>query len=101
MGNVRIIKIRFTEDEIVEGDLPKERYDNPAWDELIEDLTVEEAVNVIQSEGLTFAATGNEWAALPDGSVVVNYYSGIREEASAHLSGWTDQAVAEIIEAVG
>ena len=37
--------------------------------------TLDEAVDVITREGLTFTATGADWAANPDGSVIVDYAS--------------------------
>ena len=97
MGSVRIIRTRFTEDDIVDGDIR-----NPEIrEELSEGLTVEEAVDLIKSAGLTFAATGNDWAADPDGSTVVDYRTLTREAATAHLVGWDDEAFIEIVDAVG
>ena len=64
--------------------------------------TVEEAVDVFANEGLTFAATGTDWAADPDGSRIVDYGTGERVETSGHFLHWTaDDARDAIMDAVG
>lgn len=47
--------------------------------------TAAELAREIRKEGLTFDASGGEWAANPDGSCVSNYATGERCEVSAHL----------------
>jgi len=63
--------------------------------------TVEEAVQVIQREGLTFAATGADWAANPDGTIITDYSTAEREETTAHIDTFSDTDAAAIVEAVG
>ena len=109
MGTVTIHELRFTEDEIAVLDETGSTswYADPPVDEdhlttvVHEGLTAREAANLIRSEGLTFSATGNEWAASPDGSYVSNYGTGERCETSAHLSGFPDRVLDAIIEVVG
>ena len=62
--------------------------------------TVEEAVRVIQREGLTFAATGNDWAANPDGTIITDYATAEREETTAHLHGFSEAHTALIMAGV-
>jgi hypothetical protein len=100
IGTVKVISVSFLEDEVWEGDIPRACYENATVAEFECD-TVEEAVRVIQFEGLTFAATGNDWAANPDGSVISNYATGEREEITAHIDSFSDADAAAIIAAVG
>lgn len=109
MGTVTIHRVRFTEDEIsvrdesgqvVEyADIPYD--DEHTWTEVHEGLSAREAVDLIDRAGLSFAATGNDWAADPDGSYVSDYATGERTETSAHLSGFPDRVLTAIINACG
>jgi hypothetical protein len=105
--NVRIIRVRFLEDEVCDGGIPQASYDNATtetfeWDENdTREEAVEGAVRVLQREGLTFAATGTDYAADPDGSYVSNYATAERVETSGHLNGFSDAEVATIVERVG
>lgn len=96
-GIVSIHNVYFREDDIVDGDYPRDDFLGQVWD----DLTISEAVKLITSEGLDFASTGNDWAANPDGSYIVDYREGKRCETTAHLSDFPDWAVKYIIEKVG
>jgi hypothetical protein len=100
IGTVKVITVSFLEDEVWEGSIPSKCYED-ARVESFECDDIEEAVRVIQREGLTFAATGNDWAANPDGSVIVNYATAEREEVTAHIDSFSDADAAAIIEAVG
>ena len=100
IGTVRITTVTFLEDEVFEGDIPRECYEAARTEEYEVD-DIDEAVRVIEREGLTFAATGNEWAANPDGSTIVNYATAEREEVTAHLRGFSDADTDAIIERVG
>ena len=101
MRAVKIIRVRFLEDDIFEGSLHPDIYDR-AIEEVIPVADVNEAVSVIAREGLTFAASGAGWAAHPDGSYVINYATGEREETSAHFEGeWTDEDMGAVALAVG
>lgn len=97
MGTVTIYRTYFLEDEIFEGDIPRDDVST----EVREDLTAREAADLLIAEGLSFAATGSEWAADPDGSHVTNYRTGERVETSGHLSGFHPRVVSAIIEKVG
>lgn len=62
---------------------------------------VEEAVDAIRETGTSFAASGGGWASNPDGSTIVNYRTGEREEVSAHLYGMHDDQEIAINDKVG
>jgi hypothetical protein len=100
MPNVRLITVAFLEDEIFEGSIPHECYEN-ARTETFECDDTDDAIRVLTREGLTFAATGTEWAADPDGSRIVNYATAERHEVTGHLDGFTADEVAIIMERVG
>jgi hypothetical protein len=100
IGTVKVITVSFLEDEVFEGDIPRECFENARTEEYECD-DFEEAVRVFEREGLSFAATGNDWAADPDGSRIVNYATAERHEVSAHLDGFSDAYVRAIIAYVG
>lgn len=52
--------------------------------ELVSDL-----IKAFESEGVEFSATGNDWAALPDGSYTVDYRDGIEREVTMHFADGT------------
>lgn len=52
-------------------------------------------------QALTFAATGNDWAADPDGSYTSNYATGEQTETTAHLSDYPARLTCAIIRKVG
>lgn len=86
---VKVITVTFMEDEIFEGSIPQECYDNADVDIYnVEDAG--EAADIIRDLGLSFSASGASWASNPDGSTIVNYARGEREEVSAHLFGPAD-----------
>src|SRR3982751_2184423 len=101
LPTVRITRVRFYPEDVFEGSIPRECYDNAETDDFDfdrdEDL-IESAVRLIQTEGLTFAATGNDWAADPDGSRIVEYATGRCEETTAALIGFTEDETRAIIE---
>lgn len=99
-ANVRVIRVRFLEDEVYDGGIPQASYDN-AITETYECDDTADAVRVLQREGVTFAATGSDYAANPDGSVIIDYATAEREEVSAHLNGFTPAAAALIERIVG
>lgn len=108
-GTVKIYAQRWTEDEIAvrDEDGNVSWYADPPCDdehvtvEEYDELTAVEAAERIRREGLTFAATGTDWAADPDGSYISNYATGERIAKTAHLSGFHPRVVAAIIERVG
>ena len=99
IGTVMIYRIHFHESDIVDGALNLTD-DNTTSDSYPVD-TVGEAVDLILSEGLTFAATGNDWAAHPDGSYITDYSTGERAEVTAHLHHFSDADALAVMGAVG
>ena len=95
---VKVITVTFMEDDVFEGSIPRECYENARVDWYDVDSAVE-AADLIKREGLSFKATGAGWAANPDGSVIVNYSTGEREEVTAHLFGpaWFHRAVTRMV----
>jgi hypothetical protein len=100
IGIVRIIRVSFLEDDVFEGDIPREAYENARTEDFDVD-DIEEAVHVLKREGLTFTATGNDWAGDPDGTRITDYATGERTETSGHLKFMRPIDVAAIIERVG
>lgn len=96
-GGLTFYRVRFLEDDVHDGDVHPDdkRTDVEAWE--AGELTAREAVDRIRREGLTFAATGGSWAADPDGSRIVDYGTGEREEVSAHLADEWPARVADAI----
>lgn len=97
MITVTFHHIHFLEDDICCGDIPR----NDVRTQVYYADDVEEAAKWITMEGLTFAATGNDWAADPDGFQTVNYATGEMVESSAHLSDCTDDEMIAVINLVG
>ena len=97
MGTLTIYRTYFLEDDIVDGDYPRDDTET----EIHAGIGAAEAAHLIELEGLSFAATGNDWAADPDGSYVVDYHTGKRCETSAHLDGFPERVVSAIIAKVG
>lgn len=101
IGTVRITTVTFLESDIdPDAGIPDSAYSDAVEDEF-QCESVDDAVRHIQEHGLTFEATGNDWAAHPNGSVIVDYATGRREEVTAHLSLFSAFHEAAIIEAVG
>lgn len=98
--NVVIYSVQYREDDVVDGDVPRDDVTTTIYDCDDED-PVEHAIRIIRQEGLSFAATGRDWAADPDGSHLIDYREGIRVEVTAHLHGWNDEDVRTIIDRVG
>jgi hypothetical protein len=97
---VRIIEVRFLEDDVHDGGIPQASYDNATVTDYDVD-DVDDAVRTLNRHGVSFAATGNDWAADPDGSYVSNYATAERVETTGHLFGFNDADFATIIERVG
>lgn len=100
IGIVKVITVSYLESEVFEGSIPFESYEN-ARVELFEVDDIEEAVAVFTRHGLTFSATGTDWAANPDGSYCSDYREGRQNAETAHLEGFTEEQVRIIIAAVG
>lgn len=99
MGTVKIIRVRYLEDDVYEGSLPFEAYRDADVVEV--DCSAAEAARLIGDAGLSFAATGTDWAANPDGSYVSDRATGERVDETAHLSGFHPRVLAAIIAKVG
>lgn len=94
-GTVTIHRTRYLESDIHDGDVPRDDVETNVYDE----LTAREAVNLISREGLSFTATGADWATDPDGSYISDCATGERTETSAHLSGFHPRVVTAIMAA--
>ena len=99
VGSVTIHETRFTEDEITDGDIPYD--DDHMTTTVYDDVSAAVAASTLARHGLSFVATGNDWAADPDGSYVSNYATGERVETSGHFSGFHARVVAAIMDRVG
>jgi hypothetical protein len=97
MGTLTIHRTYFLLDDVVDGDHPR----NDTTTDIHENVTAKEAADILIREGLSFAATGTDWAADPDGSYTVNYAAGRQCETSGHLSDFDPRLVAAIIRRVG
>lgn len=95
-GTVTIHRTYFLEEDISDGDYPRDDTRTEVYDE----LSARDAVDLIRREGLSFKATGALWAANPDGSRMVNYATGQLVEESAHLAGFPERVERAIIAAV-
>jgi len=100
LPTVRIHRTRFFEADVWEGDFPRDDTRSEDFDFDVEDA-VDGAVRLLQREGLTFAATGTDWAANPDGTTIIDYGTAQREETTGHLIGFTVEQTNAIIEQVG
>lgn len=83
MLDIKVTKVRWDEADEYEGSIPMQAHED-AEETLHENLEIHEAIDLIRGLGLTFAATGNEWAADPDGSRSVSLTNRMREEVTAH-----------------
>lgn len=83
MLDVKVTTVRYLDSEVYEGSLPFSAYEN-ADVTLHENLEIHEAIDLIRNLGLRFDATGNEWAADPDRSRIVDFQTGMREQVTAH-----------------
>jgi hypothetical protein len=100
LGTVTIHRTYFLEDDIVDGDFPRDDVRETVYD----NVDAVEAARIVQDEGLSFYATSSEsprWASDPDGSYVTDYYRGERCETSAHLSGFPVRLLDAIVRRVG
>lgn len=108
MGKLTIHETRFTEDEIsvydgagqlVEyGDIPYDEKHTTTTE--YDGVGAREAADILERYGLSFAATGSDWAGDPDGSYISDYATGERIVTSGHLSGFHPRVFAAIVESV-
>lgn len=95
-----IVRVKYLVDEIADGGIPDSAYNNAETEEHF-GLSAKETADMIEGEGLTFASTGTDWAALADGSYASNYYTGEETEVSAHFYNYPDRLVSAIMRKVG
>lgn len=97
---VNVYRTYFLESEICDGD-----YYNAPSTYTHEDHFIGHASDLacwIAQEGLTFAASGGDWASDPDGSRTTNYATGQRVAVSAHfVEGFPERLANAIRESVG
>jgi hypothetical protein len=96
-GTVTIYRSYYLTDSIYDGSVAYHRIDK----EEHESVHASEAARLLSDAGLSFAATGNTWAADPDGSYTANYATGEECETSGHLEGFAPRLHAAIAEKVG
>ncbi len=110
---ITIYRSAFTEDDICDGDI---NYRNTIEEIVIcddpeaSDLTaVQYAADYLSGESLTApscypvheADIDHLWYSHVDGSIILNHYTGLREEASAHLRGFSTAELIQIAELTG
>lgn len=66
-------------------------------DDVREFDSMRELIDAVRRDGVTFAATGNDWAADPDGSYVIDYATAEREAVSWHFDGIAPDMLARVI----
>lgn len=58
---------------------------------------IADLIDAFEGEGLTFAATGSDWAAQPDGAYIKDWSTGVQCEVSMHFApgtpAWVIRAV--------
>ena len=94
---VTVYETYFLEEDVHDGDFPRDDVRTTVHE--CED--VEDAVRILEREGLSFAETGGAWAAHPDGSRITDYGTGQRVETSAHLDGWSVRETRAIVHRIG
>lgn len=112
---IRIHKTYFNMNDVVDGDSPRNDVEtethDAAWIESVRDWeggwnadnsewvpasVAESVVKLLRDEGLTEDSGNGDSYHHPDGSVIVNNYTGKRCEASAHLEGFDVETLNEI-----
>lgn len=97
---VRIYDRRFLPEDVVEGDITSDNVREEIVDCTEGDWdSIDIAIPAITEEGLTFEGS-TQWASDPEGSQIVDHYTGECSERSAHLYGFTEAEHAQIIAAV-
>lgn len=95
---VRLHERHFLPEDIVEGDIVSDDSRQEILDcsDPDEESAVQAAIEHIRTAGLTFEGS-TSWASDPDGSCIVDHYTGERSEHSAHLYGFTEAEQEQII----
>jgi hypothetical protein len=83
MLDLTIVRITYLQDDVVDGDITT----SDVSISVVEELELHEAIELCRKEGVTFAATGNDWATLPDGSHTIDYGTGREEQVTIHPRG--------------
>jgi hypothetical protein len=100
IGIIRINEVRFLE-SVVDDEMTTVEVPGRCWSREYDVDDIDHAVRIIEREGLTFAATGNDWAANPDGSYISDYATGERCAVTAHFDSFSDEDIIAVIERVG
>jgi hypothetical protein len=106
-----IYRTTFYEDDVLDGEIAEGTLDyeviglDPDEWEIEDDLTtIDLAVSCIEEQGLGEGSSSQFHAGLwyvnPDGSYIINHYSGEREESSLHLGGFSEDEQRRIYERV-
>lgn len=101
MRTLTICRTRFTDVEDGEYVNPDTDTESVSCDPECDDETaVELVVKELRSLGCSSSSSSRfhsgVWYGLPDGSVIVNYATGEREEVTAHLEGFDWQEEQEV-----
>ncbi len=100
MGTVTIHETRFLEPDDPDTWAGPD-YQNDTETTIYTDVSASEAARILERHGLSFEATGNAWAADPDGSYIINYATAERIETSGHLDGFPARVLGAIMRKVG
>lgn len=92
MINVLITRAYFSIDDIADGDIEY----RDIVTEVVPADDAESAAEIICDLGLSFAATGADWAVSPDGAQIANFRSGIFEEVTARIVADSDSVLAAV-----
>ena len=59
--------------------------------------SVADLVDAVRRDGVTFDATGNDWASDPDGSQIIDYATAEREAVSWHFESISPALLSRVI----
>jgi hypothetical protein len=93
---VKVYTLAYLPEDVYDGDIDADSTEESYF---VDD--VDEAVKIISGFGLSFEASGSDWAADPDGSYTSNYGTGEEISRSAHLMYFTAAQERAIIARVG
>ena len=102
MYTARRIAARFF--EYIGGDesAPGDTFNIDAMPHRVDDETltfdsIADLVDAVRRDYVTFTATGTDWASDPDGSQIIDYATGEREEVSWHFDGISPALLSRVI----
>ncbi len=59
--------------------------------------TMSELVEALKRDAVSFAATGSDWAADPDGSQIIDYVTGTRESVTWHFDQVSERLLQRVV----